>query len=648
MVINVSQVIRVLAAGLVLSISAVAAEADAVFAGVWAQKEPNGIGGIFVDQSWENLVSHWKELGSNQYLTDVEVYRRNGQWRFAAVWRIGPGNGALFLTAWPDFAKKVGELKETQDLIDVEIFLSETGWKYLGVWRHKQGRNRGSGAFLSGLTWDELVARWKELGRNQYLAKVESYAVDGKRLFAGIWRVGSGNGALYLNNDWKQFAEVKRNLNATQEMLDFEMFPAEDGGWRFLGVWRQSGRPAGPLHASQSNDSFRPLAVGRFLDQWDRSKAAHTLIDIAIATPAIPRGDTSCKYGDVDCNRCANNVAQQFQQAFETGHRPWVAWRGGSWSFSGDTRYPPDNSKPEDAFNRFGEGSHVGLPDKHIQGLVRTNSSRYPYAGSHSHRDKGSVFFIRVDNGKFRLDSIHRANNDHPSGVAVLGDGLYVGEDDRLRWFGISASIDNQDHGYVIPKTLDPRHKGLQGAGGGLGLAKLQDRTYLLVVTARGDGFRPRVGVGSADAPAQNLEHRYTRFYRIIGSDAGHPDDIQFLGEYENANVSRYPGTPLAYSENLSLVTECGTGHLYTIHTTGQYLLNGDGYWRLSRVETGPDGPRLRHLAIEKQAQRQDECHHRSSATVHVNRNGELEFLCSERSVVRMNPGTFNFKEGTR
>ena len=641
---RISRAITILIAGLLLSITARAADADPVFAGVWAEKEATGVGGMFIGQDWDNLVSRWKELGSNQYLADVEVYSQNGQWRFTGLWRIGQGNGALYLLEWADFQKKWNELKETQDLIDVEIFHANSGWKFLGVWRHKQGRNQGSGAFFAGLTWDELLAQRKKLGENQYLSNVETYVSNGKRLFAGVWRIGSGNGALYLMKDWKQFAELKRSLNATQQMLDFEMFQSDNGQWSFLGVWRQSTKTAGPLHASNSNNIFQPLTMDQFLDQREKLKATHTLINIAIAVPPLVlRGDTTCKYGDVDCNRCANDVPAQFKLAFEGGHRPWIKWNKGSWKFSGEAKYPPDNLKPEDAFKPF----ETGIASKHIQGLVRTNSSRYPYAGSHSHKNNGSIFFIRADdNGNHTLYSLHNSKHDHPSGVHVLGDGLYVAEGGRLRWFGISAAIDNQDKGYEIPKN-DPRHKGLEGAGGGLGLAKLQDGSYLLVVTAPGDGFRLGTTI---DGLKENLEHKYTRFYRIIGSDAGHPTKpIQFIGEYKHEPLSKYPKTPMAYSENLSLVTECGTGHLYTIHTTGQYLLNGDGYWRLSRVESGPKDPRLQHIGMAKQSQDTGDCHHRSSATVHVNKNGELEFLCTERSVLKRSPtGTFSFKEGKR
>jgi hypothetical protein len=628
----------------------VAAQPDPIFAGVWSQKDDQGIGGMFIDLSWEDLVSRRQQLGSNQYLADVEVYRHNGQFRYAAVWRVGPGNGALFVMAWEDFVKKWKDLGGTQDLIDLEVINTGGALKYLGVWRQKPGPKKGalsgSGALFAGLTWDELVARRKELEKTQYLSEVETYVVDGKRLFAGIWRVGSGNGALYWKTDWQQFEDTKQSLNATQEMLDLEMFQTDDGKWNFVGVWRISGKQAGPLHASSIDKRFRGMAAPDFLERWQKLKEKNTLVDITVVVPAIVlRGDTACKYGDVDCNRCANDVVKQFTVAFEKGHAP--IFHGGSWTFSGDRRYPPDNMQPEDAFNPF----DTGIISKHIQGLVRTNDSRYPYAGSHSHEKRGSIFFIEVDkSGNKKLFSLHQSSGNHPSGVAVLGDGLYVAEGDELRSFGIFSSIDNQNNRYLIPKT-DPRQKGLQGGGGGLGLAKLEDGGYLLVVTAPGDGFRLGTTI---EGLKQNQEPRYTRFYRIVGSNPGHPDltadkkpKVQFLGEWKHEGHTKYPKTPMAYSENLSVVTECGTGQLYTIHTTGDYLLHGDGFWRLSRVESGSDGPRLQHISIKKQSQDNSDCHHRSSATVHVNKSGELEFLCTERTVSdRTGTGRFNFKEG--
>ena len=338
---RLSKPIAILITVMLLSITVRAYGSDPVFAGVWSEKDP-GTGGMFVDQTWDQLVSHWKELGTNQYLADVEVYRHNGQIRYAAVWRVGPGNGALYSMGWEDFVKKWKELGGKQDLIDIEVINTNGTLKFLGVWRDKPGPKRGeasgSGALFAGLTWEQLVAHWKELGKQQYLSKVESYESNGKRLFAGLWRVGKGNGALYLMNDWVEFNKLKRSLNATQEMLDFEMFQNDDGQWKFLGVWRDSGKQAGPLHVSNDNNTFRPLTADQFLDKWQSLKATHTLVDISIANPTIIlRGDLKCKYGDGDCNRCANDVVKQFTLAFETGHRPWVVFNGGSW-VSAETR----------------------------------------------------------------------------------------------------------------------------------------------------------------------------------------------------------------------------------------------------------------------------------------------------------------------
>ena len=46
-----------------------------IFAGIWASKDPGGVGGLFYDLTWDGLVSRWKELGAgNQYLAEVEAY----------------------------------------------------------------------------------------------------------------------------------------------------------------------------------------------------------------------------------------------------------------------------------------------------------------------------------------------------------------------------------------------------------------------------------------------------------------------------------------------------------------------------------------------------------------------------------------------
>ena len=635
---------------MVLAISPSArARQEPAFAGVWSDKEPGGVGGLFSGMSWEGLVSRWKELGGkDQYLADVEVYEVNGQRRYAAVWRVGRGNGALWASPWAEFAKRWTEWRKTQDLIDLEVYESGGNLMYLGVFRHKQG-STGDGGLLAGLSWQQLTAKRKEFAGKAYLADVETYVQGGSRKFVGVWRAGKGNGALYLMNDWSKFAAMKQSLNKNQEMLDFEMFQSEEGDWNFLGVWRVSDR-AGPLVASTSDTRFIPLDASQLVARWEKLQKTATLIGLAVAVPIPPpltslRGDATCTYGDADCNRCATDVPMQFKLAFETGHRPWIGWDSRSWTFRGDAKYAPDGLRPEHVFRPYGEGKDVGVVVKHIQTFVRTNSSRIPYAGSHSHKSTGSIFFVERDGNVNRLQSVYRSNHDHPSGAAVLGDGLFVAEGDFLRRLSVSAAGTNQPGPrFNIPKNGEER--GLQGGGGGLGLAKLQDGSTLLIVSAPGGGFRPDLRKVARD---DNARKRYTRLYQLLPNAFADNAKPVLVGEWAHEGVSARPDGPRAYSENLSLITECGTGSLYTIHTTGEYDLKGNGYWRLSRVEGPPDKPRLVHIQTARQSQNNESCHHRSSATVHVNQKGELEFLCSERAVIKWHPtGRFDFREGTR
>jgi polyglycine hydrolase-like protein len=128
-----------------LAHSAVARQEPA-FAGFWSDKEPGGVGGLFYGLTWDALVARWKELGArNQYLADVETYEVNGQRRYAAIWRVGAGNGALWASPWTEFAKRWTEWKDTQDLIDLEVYESDGKLMYLGVFRDKQGSGGSPG-----------------------------------------------------------------------------------------------------------------------------------------------------------------------------------------------------------------------------------------------------------------------------------------------------------------------------------------------------------------------------------------------------------------------------------------------------------------------------------------------------------------------
>ncbi|WP_088282618.1 hypothetical protein [Ideonella sp. A 288] len=605
-----------------------ALQGEPVFAGTWSAKDSGGTGALFHDMDWDALVANWTSRGADgQYLADVAVYRRGGQWKFAAVWRVGAGHGALLLATQDKFLETWRDLRETQELIDLEVVVDGGVPKYLGVWRRKPAASAAAGALFLDMDWDTLVERHRSLGGPQHLVGVAPFVIAGKRRYAGVWRVGDGHGGLFVYHDWPAFLAQKKKLDATQELIDFEMFQSDEGDWRFLGVWRAVAGRAGPVDASASPDVFRPLSSAQLVGRWTARRDTATLTGLAVVNPITAlRGDTTCAPGDDRCNHCANGVADQFRLAFEGGHRPMVGWDHAAWGFRGNDRHPPDGARPEVSFNAG--------PTNHIQGLVRTRSSRFPLAGSHSHRDQGSIFVVESRGGQLELHSIYRSTIDHPSGVAVLGDGLFVSEKGRLRVIRISDS--------GKPQTLSSPLEKLGSAGGGLGLARLHDGSTLLVVSGAGAGFRKGTTKGQRD---ENLEPRQTRFFQLADPFARLPDGLKPFGEWSHPVESR-PDRPMAYSENLSLVTECGTGRLYTIHTTGDYGLGGDGWWRLSRID---DGPRLTHVDIARQDQRHERCHHRSAATVHVDANGMLEFICTERRVVKWHPmGKFDFTWGHR
>ncbi len=290
-----------------------APDGEPAFAGIWstrtATRGAGGVGALYYDQSWDQLVEKWKTLGGrDQYLADVEPYRRDGAQRYAAVWRAGSRQGALLLAPWKQFVATWKELANTQELIDLGLVHDGQDWKYLGVWRRKPKPAPGSGALLVGLSWDALVAKRAELAHTQYLADVETYVSGGKRLFAGVWRLGSGNGALYWKDDWTAFAALKHQLDARQQMIDFDMFQTSDGHWNFIGVWRVASG-AGPLTASTDKGSFQPLQAIQLVDLW-KARAEHLILTgLAVATPGAERRTSNVHRIDYLGNHPSDRIA---------------------------------------------------------------------------------------------------------------------------------------------------------------------------------------------------------------------------------------------------------------------------------------------------------------------------------------------------
>ena len=327
-------------------------------------------------------------------------------------------------------------------------------------------------------------------------------------------------------------------------------------------------------------------------------------------TPPTLKGASNCRQGSSDCNVCANNVEQQFKNAIQGQ----LNWKQKPWRFSWEKSYPPYQRTATSLFNDH-KKNWVGIPDHHVQGFIRTNSNRYPYAGSHSHAKTGGIFIIeQMPDGKKYLKALHKSKHRHPSGVQVLGKYLLFGDGKDLRLINVDTPQATQRIQYKLP-TKGLSKPSYRNFGGGVGMARLANGDYLVLSSVPG---------------AQDSRPRFHRFY-ILKGNIEQPTSIKLLAESRAKNPTGW-AKKFTYSENLSLITECKTGTLYTIHTTGDETgikaLIGNGYWRLSKLTGTAQHPQLTPIQGWKSSQNINDCHLRSTGTVYVNKQHKMEFYC--------------------
>lgn len=317
---------------------------------------------------------------------------------------------------------------------------------------------------------------------------------------------------------------------------------------------------------------------------------------------SFTKGDSRCRYGEADCNVCAVNVQQQFKMA--AAQR--IRWSRSRWNFKWPQRYPPQNKSPMDIFD--GNPKFAGIPDGHIQGFVKTNSRLYPYAGSHSHKKHGGVFVVkRGSQGNNYLASLHQTKSRHPSGVHTIGNYVAYGfNNNSIHFRDINSPNQSRVVSLPMPNT---------NFGGGLGIVRLSRDNHLIITTGPG---------------GQDNRPRYNRFYHLKSIN-GVPSSIRFLNQSTTNKPAQWP-SGFKFSENMSLITECGTGDIYAIHTSGDEkglsALTGNGYWRLSKLVSRQNILGLTAINGFTKRQNIKSCYARAAATVHVNPQNRLEFLC--------------------
>lgn len=339
------------------------------------------------------------------------------------------------------------------------------------------------------------------------------------------------------------------------------------------------------------------------------------------------KADLNCRRGDPDCNRCTGSVVRQFNR-IKTGQ---ANWKGKPWRFNWGTKYRPYDITPYEAFDNDDTLSEAfGISVGHPQGFVRTNSSIMPYAGSHSmnkqERDKpGTIFIIRQDaQGRKYLSALHRTHTHHPSGVHILGKYIVFGErpkdsPNELRLVDINAPFLKQNITHSMPKAIgESRDKVM--FGGGIGIVRLSKESYLLISSLPGDN---------------KGDKRYHQFYHLQGK-LNKPSalKISFINEQTYKNPTHF-SKDFKFSENLSLISECNTGDIYAIHSTGDGGKNldaliGGGYWRLSKLKKEANQFQLQPMDVFEMSQNATNCHMRSAASVGVAPNGKIEMLCHQ------------------
>ncbi len=204
-------------------------------------------------------------------LADVDHYlfRKGHNW--TGVW-LGKGDQALWRgDDWRDFAvQEESFARRNLRLADIETW--EEGRPATRRWLGVLNTGLRETELLADLTAAELQARWTEmLDRDMRLFDVETYVVDGRRLWAGLWRQGTDEPGLELALDGNAFQVALERATADQRLLvDVETY-REDGVRRWAAVWLGRGQ----------SDFLTAPSWEELLEIWKRrNKTATRLVDL--------------------------------------------------------------------------------------------------------------------------------------------------------------------------------------------------------------------------------------------------------------------------------------------------------------------------------------------------------------------------------
>jgi hypothetical protein len=287
----------------------------------------------------------------------------------------------------------------------------------------------------------------------------------------------------------------------------------------------------------------------------------------------------------------------------------------------------------------------------HTQGFVRLNGPAEAYAMVHSKGTGGiaSLSFIGRRGPTLELESLYRleAAGGHTSGVFVLG--RYVGlieAPGQLALIDAHAPFDHAPPSIVhrnlahasadAPFTSNPRQHGLTDWSGGVAMAKLSNGKFLLLANQGG--------------AAAGRSHLF-EVAAFQGPEAEAPVLAREIGEWEFTPSSLMCGQH-HHSENVSLITECGTGQIYAVHVGSsdsfrtEDIEPGDyqTFWRLSRVVVVKQHASLEPVGTYLRKAHYAYCHGRSAGSAFVDpETRRIGILCHERAQQNPRRGPWRF-----
>ncbi|MEO8662618.1 MAG: hypothetical protein ABI693_29430, partial [Bryobacteraceae bacterium] len=112
--------------------------------------------------------------------------------------------------------------KTLQHKTRTHLIEASRGTRYAGVFR----AGTDESALWVGDDWEGFQAKWKELDKDGLrLVDIETYMLDGKRRYAGVFRAGTDEQALWVGDDWDGFHDKWKELSGKGlRLVDIETY----------------------------------------------------------------------------------------------------------------------------------------------------------------------------------------------------------------------------------------------------------------------------------------------------------------------------------------------------------------------------------------------------------------------------------------